>query len=295
MIQPSARLRPNNRTQALAELQRAMEITDRTSLGSGPSECTHLSNTSVQADSSPPTDDNEHSGMTSIDKVVEDKKNQLPPWPSPAPTPHKDFVHSNPPEPPQYRKFTVFTAGSIEMGHAVNWQPLMATMLNHLPITVCNPRKGCWDPNIKQQAKDALFKQQVVWELGALEQADVICFFFDTETKSPVSLLELGVWAASDKVVVCCGDAYWKSGNVHLTCERYGVPCVKDFTNLVPLVEEMLKEKGMELDDKGDLIEENVHVPKEKPKKRTQLEAEIAVLEKQVEYLQAKLAAQPET
>ncbi|OWY49396.1 hypothetical protein AALT_g11064 [Alternaria alternata] len=271
-----------------------------TSLESGNSECTAVA-TEDNPNMAGPTERpssraaESHRSMTSIDQAVEDKKNQLPPWPSPVPTPHKDFVHSNPPEPPKYRKFTVFAAGSIEMGGAVNWQPLVATMLNHLPITVCNPRKGSWDQNIKQQAKDELFEQQVVWELGALEQADVICFFFDTETKSPVSLLELGVWSGSDKVVVCCGDAYWKSGNVHLTCDRYGVPRVRDLPELVTFVEDMLKEKGMKLDNKGNLIGENVHVPKAKPKKRTQLEAEIAVLEEQVEYLEAKLAAQLET
>jgi uncharacterized protein YlxW (UPF0749 family) len=66
------------------------------------------------------------------------------------------------------------------------------------------------------------------------------------------------------------------------------------------LVEEMLKKKGMELDNNGDLIGENLHVPKEKPKKKTQLEAEKtqleaekAELQKQVDDLRAKLAAQP--
>jgi hypothetical protein len=161
-----------------------------------------------------------------------------------------------------------------------------------LPITVCNPRKGSWDQSITQQAKDEFFKQQVVWELDALEQADVICFFFDTETKSPVSLLELGLWTASDKVVVCCGEAYWKSGNVHLTCDRYGVKCVETFAELVPEVEKMLKAKGMKLDDNGDLIGENIHVQKEKPKKKTQLEAEKADLQRQVDDLLAKLAVQ---
>ena len=176
----------------------------------------------------------------------------------------------------------------------------MVTQLNHLPITVCNPRKGKWDQSITQQAKDKFFKQQVDWELDALEQADVICFFFDTETKSPVSLLELGLWIASDKVVVCCGEAYWKSGNVHLTCERYGLKCVETFAELVPEVEKMLKAKGMKLDNNGDLIGENIHVPKEKPKKKTQLEAEKAQLEAEKADLQgevcellAKLAIQP--
>jgi len=238
--------------------------------------------------SSPPTVAEQGPGITSIDKVVEDVNHQLPPRPSPEPKPHKDFVECNPPKPPTYRKFTVFTAGSIEMGDAVNWQPLMATLLNHLPITVCNPRKGKWDQSITQQAKDEFFRQQVVWELEALEQADVICFFFDTRTKSPVSLLELGRWMDSDKVVVCCGQDYWKSGNVHITCEEYGVQCVETFEELVPEVEKMLKKKGMALDDKGDLIGENVHVPKEKPKKKTQLEEKIAELQKQVDELLAE-------
>jgi len=227
-------------------------------------------------------------------EVVEDIEHQLPPRPSQNPKPHKDYVQCNPPKPPTYRKFTVFTAGSIEMGKAVNWQPLMATLLNRLPITMCNPRKGKWDQSITQQAKDEFFKQQVVWELEALEQADVICFFFDVRTMSPVSLLELGRWMDSDKIVVCCGEKYWKSGNVHIMCERYGVTCVETFEELVPEVEKILKKKGMALDDEGDLIGENVHVPKEKPKKKTQLEEKIAELQKQVDELLAeKKTAQP--
>jgi len=130
--------------------------------------------------------------------------------------------------------------------------------------------------------------------LEALEQADVICFFFDVRTMSPVSLLELGRWMDSDKIVVCCGEKYWKSGNVHIMCERYGVTCVETFEELVPEVEKILKKKGMALDDKGDLIGENVHVPKEKPKKKTQLEEKIAELQKQVDELLAeKKTAQP--
>lgn len=41
-----------------------------------------------------------------------------------------------------------------------------------------------------------------------LEQVDVICFFFDVMIKSPVSLLELGLWAGSGKVVVCYGEEH---------------------------------------------------------------------------------------
>jgi hypothetical protein len=229
------------------------------------------------------------SGAVDIDQDVPDNFNQLPPLPSPLPVAHKDFLHCMPPEQPTHRKFTVFTAGSIEMGAAVQWQKQMVTLLSPLPITVCNPRRGHWDPNITPEAKDANFKAQVDWELGALEQADVICFFFDLNTKSPVTMLELGLWAASDKVVVCCDKRFWKQGNVDIVCERYGVPLVRTFAELVPEIEKMLREKGMQLDDHGDLVGENVHVEKEKPKKKPQLEAEKAELQRQVDALQAQL------
>lgn len=230
------------------------------------------------------------SGAVDIDQEVEDIYHQLPPLPSPLPKPHRDFVHCKPPEAPTYRKFSVFTAGSIEMGKAVQWQGQMATMLSPLPVTVNNPRRGHWDPTITPEAKDAAFRQQVEWELSALEQADVICFFFDVNTMSPVTLLELGIWAASDKVVVCCDPKYWRSGNVHIVCDRYGIPVVNTFAELVPAVEKMLVEKGMQLDQNGDLIGENEHIEKPRPKKKSVLEAEVGDLQKQVAALQVQLA-----
>jgi hypothetical protein len=230
------------------------------------------------------------SGAVDIDQDVEDKYNQLPLLPSPLPKAHRDFVHCKPPDAPIYRKFSVFTAGSIEMGKAVQWQKQMALLLSPLPITVNNPRRGHWDPNATSKAKDASFRHQVEWELGALEQADVICFFFDCDTKSPVTMLELGLWAASDKVIVCCDKRFWRSGNVQIVCERYAIPFVDTFEDLVPAVKNMLVEKGMQLDHKGDLVGENVHVEKPKPKKKTELEAEKAELQRQVDALQAQLA-----
>ncbi|KAH7391806.1 hypothetical protein BKA66DRAFT_488010 [Pyrenochaeta sp. MPI-SDFR-AT-0127] len=217
-------------------------------------------------DAEPPkatTTTDKKSGAVDIDQAVEDKFNQLPPLPSPLPNAHPDFVHCMPPEPPTYRKFSIFTAGSIEMGKAVQWQKQMATSLSHLPITVNNPRRGHWDPNATQEAKNEEFRKQVEWELSALEQADVICFFFDVNTMSPVTMLELGLWAASGKVVVCCDKRFWRAGNVHIVCDRYKVPFVDTFADLPPAIEAMLKQKGMQLDSNGDLIGLNQYTPKE--------------------------------
>lgn len=190
-----------------------------------------------------------------IDAPIDDRLNQLPPLPSPLPSPHPQFVHCMPPEAPTYRSYSVFLAGSIEMGKAVQWQKQMATCLSTLPITVNNPRRGHWDPSATQEAKNADFKHQVEWELSALEKADVICFFFDATTISPVTMMELGLWAKSKKVVVCCDKRFWRAGNIHLVCERYGVPFVETFADLVPAIREMLAEKGMKVDGNGDLVQ----------------------------------------
>lgn len=209
-----------------------------------------------------------------LNNVVHDRFNQLPALPIELPNTHQHFLHCMPPKPPTYRKYSVFFAGSIEMGEAVQWQQRMALELFRYPITVTNPRREQWDKN-----KDSM-EEQIDWELAALDQADVVCFFVDVATKSPVTMLELGLKMDSDKIIVCCGEQYFRSTNVYLTCKRYGVPVVKTFTQLSIATTKMLQEKGMELDGNGDLIGNNTHVPKSKPISRLEMKNEIATLEK---------------
>jgi hypothetical protein len=199
-----------------------------------------------------------------LDDEVPDIHNQLIPAPQPPLRQHPLFNHCKPPVPPAYNKFSLFVAGSIEMGAAVQWQERLAQHLWDLPITICNPRRGHWDPNVDVKSKDKDFAEQVVWELEALHEATVICFFFDQDTLSPVTLLELGLWAHSKKIIVCCAEEYWRSGNVDLTCKRYKIPRVKSFKQLVPAIKEMLGRKGMKLDKNGDLIGGNERVVKDK-------------------------------
>jgi len=185
---------------------------------------------------------------TDIDGKVVDIYKQLPPFPEPLPPVHPQNYHCMPPEAPIFQEFSVFFAGSIEMGKAIQWQQQLAVHLQDLPISMYNPRRGKWDPKATQDAKNEAFRHQVEWELDALQKAKVICFFFDWTTMSPVTLCELGLWAHSAKVVVCCDRRYWKGGNVHLVCERYGIPLVEKFTDLEVLIRAMLGQKGLKVD-----------------------------------------------
>jgi hypothetical protein len=119
----------------------------------------------------------------------------------------------------------VFLAGSIEMGSAVNWQQ---TVVDAFPENVVffNPRRDDWDSTWDHDSDK--FNEQVNWELDRLADSDIILLYFDPSTKSPISLLELGLYARSGKLLVCCPDGFWRQGNVRVVCERYGVPYFTD-------------------------------------------------------------------
>lgn len=126
----------------------------------------------------------------------------------------------------------VFLAGSIEMGKAENWQTKLTEQFKDTDVTILNPRRDDWDSSWVQSIENAQFREQVEWELKALEDATHILMYFDPNTKSPISLLEFGLYAQSGKLIVCCPDGFWRKGNVEIVCNRYHVPMVDSFDYL---------------------------------------------------------------
>lgn len=119
-------------------------------------------------------------------------------------------------------KKAIFLAGSIEMDKAVNWQKRCEEELSENYI-IFNPRRASWNTSWEQSIANPQFKEQVTWELNALEQADIIIMFFASNTKSPISLLELGLFAHSNKMKVVVEEGFWRKGNIDIVCERYGI------------------------------------------------------------------------
>lgn len=134
----------------------------------------------------------------------------------------------------------VFLAGSIEMGAAGPWQAAVEQALADLPVVVLNPRRDEWDASWEQSISNLQFRGQVEWELDGLQRADVIAMHFDPATKAPITLLELGLFAASGKVIVCCPPGYWRRGNVQVVCARFGVRLVEELATLVAELRERL-------------------------------------------------------
>lgn len=127
----------------------------------------------------------------------------------------------------------LFLGGSIEMGTADDWQEITGKDLEPL-YNILNPRRKDWDSSWSQEFTNPNFYQQVNWELNALNKSDKILIHFDSKTKSPISLLELGLYASSEKLIVSCEDGFWRKGNIEIVCNKFNIPI---FTHLSLAIE----------------------------------------------------------
>ncbi len=134
----------------------------------------------------------------------------------------------------------LFLAGSIEMGKAEDWQTAVTHALQNHNITILNPRRDEWDSSWEQSIHNPQFREQVEWELEAQEKCDLIAMYFAPETQAPITLLELGLFAQSNKILVACPDGYWRKGNIEVVCARYNIPLYENLTQLVTAVRDEL-------------------------------------------------------
>lgn len=127
---------------------------------------------------------------------------------------------------------SVFLAGSIEMGSAVDWQQYV---ISKCPdgFSFLNPRRRDWDSSWKQEIGNPQFYGQVTWELDNLDDCDIIFLYFDPKTKSPISLLELGLHINHPNLIVCCPHGFWRKGNVDIVCSRHNVYVFDDLDEAI--------------------------------------------------------------
>jgi len=122
----------------------------------------------------------------------------------------------------------IFLAGTIDNGESEDWQAAVAQYVSQSvyadDIILINPRRDNWNPD----ATDVEVEEQVLWELQGLERANTILMVFLGDSKSPISLLETGLHAKSEKLHVVCSDKFYRYVNVKTTCDFYGVPITDD-------------------------------------------------------------------
>ncbi len=129
---------------------------------------------------------------------------------------------------------SIFLAGTIDMGSGENWQKEIIPHLLYLRYNtdIYNPRRKDWNSEWKQDFENPYFFQQVMWELDAMNKADIIIMNFVSDSKSPITLLELGLHANSNKLFVVCPKEYYRSGNVHIICNTFSIPLFENIWDL---------------------------------------------------------------
>jgi hypothetical protein len=130
----------------------------------------------------------------------------------------------------------VFLGGTIDDGKSINWQSELIGELNSCdtvhPIIVYNPRRSEWPSSDDHSEID----KQIKWELSHLERADLIVMNILGNSKSPISLMEIGLFARENKLLVFCPKDFYRYDNVRVVCGSYGVPLFE--TNDIDFIKE---------------------------------------------------------
>lgn len=154
----------------------------------------------------------------------------------------------------------LFLAGSIEMGLAENWQTFVVGSLANSEWVILNPRRNDWDSTWEQTIENEKFVEQVVWELTALQVADMILFYFDPTTKSPITLLELGIMAErlkhTDRIIVVCPEGFWRKGNVDIVCNMFGLQTFDKLDDAIKYLNFVKDDKNVKESEVGQGVEE---------------------------------------
>jgi hypothetical protein len=128
------------------------------------------------------------------------------------------------------------------MGLAEHWQERVVRAVSNVRgLVILNPRRDDWCSSWEQRADNPQFAEQVSWELDMLDATDIVVMYLAAGTKSPISLLELGLCARSGKLKVCCPERFWRRGNVEMVCRRHQIPMFAMLDDLIADLRTLLR------------------------------------------------------
>jgi hypothetical protein len=160
-------------------------------------------------------------------------------------------------------KFGIFVAGSIEQGKAIEWQKHFydeICKMRPVPnVIIYNPRRDNWDNTWDQSSENKILQEQIEWELEHLEKAHLVVMFLQPGTMSPISLLELGlyardVYAMKKQMIVLCPEGFHRKANVDVTCMYYDIPMAKDMKDLIKKTKTLIRTYDKDAKAKMEII-----------------------------------------
>lgn len=134
----------------------------------------------------------------------------------------------------------IFLGGTIDNGDSIDWQSELIKTIEGVelarPTHIYNPRRAEWPSADNHHEID----KQIDWELYHLERSNLIVMNILADSKSPISLMEIGLFAKEGKLMVFCPKTFYRYDNVRKVCERYSLPLYN--TNNVPFIAEKVCE-----------------------------------------------------
>ena len=142
---------------------------------------------------------------------------------------------------PNDNKFTIFLGGTIEMGNSIDWQKTLTESLKEFDVRILNPRRDDFDKSAEQSIKNPYFKEQVNWELDGLDRSDLIVMNLLKDSLSPISMMEIGLYARNKKMLICCPDGFWRKGNIEVIADRFSknIMIFNDYDNMLKILTEI--------------------------------------------------------
>lgn len=124
----------------------------------------------------------------------------------------------------------IFLAGTIDNGDSENWQKEICDYAKTLEpsrdVVIFNPRRENWNKTPDPEE----LENQIVWELENLERCDWIFMNILGTSKSPITLLEMGLFKNNPGLKVFCPPEFYRFDNVRVVCDRYKIKHYKEYT-----------------------------------------------------------------
>ena len=122
-----------------------------------------------------------------------------------------------------YTRHRIYLSGAM-LGS--DWQSKFIKKLGDLRVDVFSPR---YPSSHIASVPDGIFE----WEMDHMSIANVIAFYFSPEDSCSSALMALGMYAKTDRVIVCCEDTFEHKGDIDALCEREDVPQVDSLKTLI--------------------------------------------------------------
>lgn len=131
--------------------------------------------------------------------------------------------------------FSIFLAGAIDMGVAVDWQAEVVRRLRDFDnLVILNPRRLQFTPDT--------LDEQIKWELENLEDVDLIFMWLPKDSKAPISFFEAGLYWRSGKLLIGAEPGFYRRRNLEITGEYYAVLLYSSLDEMLPIVVNKMKE-----------------------------------------------------